>query len=125
MTAGVPGSGIGGFFYLLSALFMPVQESVSICRKKSSRASRRTVARQVMNSVGVLGGVWLTGWFISRAFCMVSASTHSQAESVVSVIGWINFAYGLVTLLSVFLLVQLLSAALRIFHPHTRAHPQV
>ncbi|MGE5197044.1 MAG: hypothetical protein ACM3IL_00860 [Deltaproteobacteria bacterium] len=116
MAAGVPGSGISGFFYLLSALLMPVQEFVSIYHKKSSRASRRKVARQVVNASGVLCGVWLTGWFISRAYCSVSASMHSQGHHVSSVPRLINPIYGLITLLSVFLFIQVLSVALRRIH---------
>ena len=121
MTAGVPGSGIGGFFYLISALLMPVQESVSLFKRKSSRASRRTVMRQVMNAAGVLCGVWLTGWFILRAVDTVSGSVYFQKHrAIFSLLHCINFAYGLITLLSVFLFVQVLSATLRKIHPHTK-----
>ena len=120
MTAGVPGTGIGGFFYLLSALLMPVKESIDICRKKSSRSSRRTVVRQAMNAVGVLCGVWLTGWFISRSFSTVSTSMNFQQHRVFSAIRLINLSYGLLTLLSVFLFIQVFSTTLRKVHPHTR-----
>ena len=120
MTAGVPGSGIGGFFYLLSALLMPVQESVAICQKRSSRASRRIVVRQVINAGGVLCGVWLTGWFISCSVCTVSASMRSPQHHVLVALRWSNLACGLITLLSVFLFVQILSTALRKIHPQSR-----
>lgn len=120
MTAGVPGSGIGGFFYLVSALLMPVQESVSICRKTSSRASRRTVVRQVINAVGVLAGVWMTGWFISQAIQKVSTSMHLKEPRIFSGVHCITLVYGLITLLAVFLFVQVLSVLLRKVPPHAK-----
>ena len=119
MTAGVPGSGIGGSFYLLSALLMPVHESVSICRKTSSCASRQAVGRQVLNAMGVLSGVWMTGWFISKSFSKVAASLHPEQQRVITVFNHISLVYGLVTLLAVFLLVQILNVALR----NVPAHP--
>ena len=125
MTAGVPGSGIGGFFYLLSALLMPVQESVSICQKKSSRASRRIVLRQIVNAAGVLCGVWLTGWFISKAVRLVSKSMPYQDDPGFYFKPFIGLVYGLLTLLSVFLFVQVFSATLRILRPHARRDPTV
>jgi hypothetical protein len=113
MAAGIPGSGIGGFFYLLSAMLMPVKESVAIYRKTSSRASRKTVKRQVLNSVGVLGGVWLTGWFISKSIITVSASLHPGQARVLNFMSWSNLVCGMVTLLAVFIFVQILSLTQR------------
>jgi hypothetical protein len=117
MAAGIPGSGIGGFFYLLSAMLMPVKESVAIYRKTSSRASRKIVSRQVLNSVGVLGGVWLTGWFISRSIITVSASLHPGQARVLNFMSWSNLVCGMVTLLAVFLFVQVLSVIMRRIPP--------
>ncbi len=117
MTAGVPGSGIGGFFYLLSALLMPVNETVSVCRKKSSKKSRKVVVRQMLNAAGVLCGVWLTGWFISRAVFMVSSQVGGGAQAVVLVKPWMSLFYGLVTLLGVVLFVQVFSSVLRKIRP--------
>jgi len=122
MAAGIPGSGIGGFFYLLSALLMPVQESVCICCKKSNTASRRTVLRQVMNAGGVLCGVWSTGWFIGRVFAMVAASVPSFEHHTYAALRNNNLSYGLAVLLFVFLFVQVLSAVFRLVHPLRKHH---
>lgn len=113
MTAGVPGSGIGGFFYLLSALLMPVNETVCICRNKSSRKSRKVVVRQVLNALGVLAGVWLTGWFISRAIFVVSSHGAKGVNGGVALKPWVSPVCGLVSLLGVFLVVQVLSSIFR------------
>lgn len=120
MTAGIPGSGIGGCFYLLSALLMPVHESVAICRRTSSRASRKTVARQILNAIGVLCGVWTTGWFISRSVSVVSASVTPGHQRVLAVLSWSNLVCGMVTLLAVFLFVQIVNVILRKNPPKNR-----
>ena len=117
MTAGVPGSGIGGFFYLLSALLMPVNETVSVCRRKSNKKSRKVVVRQMLNAAGVLCGVWLTGWFISRAILVVSSRGGAGPQTVVFVKPWMSLFYGLITLLGVVLFVQVFSSVLRKIHP--------
>ncbi|MDD5730499.1 MAG: hypothetical protein PHN57_05175 [Candidatus Omnitrophica bacterium] len=119
MTAGVPGSGIGGFFYLLSALLMPVQESVSVCMGKSNRASRKMVFRQVLNAMGVLCGVWLTGWFISRAFKAVYSSMHLGDSRMLPVIQSAGLVCGLITLLGVILVIQVFSITARKTRPRS------
>ena len=92
---------------------MPFHESVAICRRTSSRASRMVVVRQIINAAGVLSGVWLTGWFIARSIRMVSVSMHPAQQRVLAVISWSNLVCGMVTLLAVFLFVQVLSVLLR------------
>lgn len=46
MSAGIPGLGLGGLFYLLTALFAPVIELGRTLRGRSSRAAWRGVGRQ-------------------------------------------------------------------------------
>ncbi len=51
MTVGIPRAGIGGLFYLASALWMPVQESWNAVRGKSTPKRRALVARQFLLTV--------------------------------------------------------------------------
>jgi hypothetical protein len=47
MSAGLPGFGLGGLFFILCALFVgPAVEAVRLVRGRSTRASRRLVGRQ-------------------------------------------------------------------------------
>lgn len=110
MTAGVPGSGIGGFFYVVSALLMPVHESISLARGTSSRASRRVVIRQVLNACGVLCGVWFTGWFIVRSSQTISSSLHIQNHAIAPAFTRLSVSSAVITLLAVFLAVELAGA---------------
>ena len=57
MNPGLPGVGIGGFFYLASALLMPFVEAVRTIRGRSSLARWRAVAHQVGQAVLMVGAV--------------------------------------------------------------------
>ncbi|MGQ0645677.1 MAG: hypothetical protein ACT4O3_09320 [Elusimicrobiota bacterium] len=62
MTAGLPGSGIGGLFYLLTALLMPLHELGMALKGASSPQRRRVVAFQSTIALGIVLMVWATGW---------------------------------------------------------------
>ncbi len=61
MTAGIPGTGIGGVFYLISAFFMPLFEIVRTLRGESSLARWRFVIRQLAMAMTIVFGMWLLG----------------------------------------------------------------
>lgn len=64
MTAGLPGAGIGGLFYLLGALLAPVCEAVRALRDDGSPRRWGLVLRHFLLAVSILSGIWLTGWLI-------------------------------------------------------------
>jgi|SRR5687767_360160 hypothetical protein len=62
MTAGLPGVGIGGIFYLASALLMPFRSLVAMF---AGRETRWPVAlRQALIALATLAAIWATGWAI-------------------------------------------------------------
>ena len=61
MNAGLPGTGIGGVFYLLSALLMPLFEVVNTLRGGSSWVRWGMLLRQLIMAAGILGGMWALG----------------------------------------------------------------
>jgi hypothetical protein len=61
MTAGLPGAGIGGLFYLASALFMPVRSLVLTARGRGAEARWPLALRQSSIAAGVLLALWGTG----------------------------------------------------------------
>ncbi|HEU5261939.1 MAG TPA: tetratricopeptide repeat protein [Gemmatimonadales bacterium] len=71
MTVGLPGTGIGGLFYLASALAMPLRE---VYRRVRGRRGLgwRVVAEQTAIAGAILAGMWATGWLLGVAF----AATH-------------------------------------------------
>ena len=74
MTVGLPGVGLGGIFYLLSAVLMPVREAVRLGRG-STAGRRRIVVRQSVLAAGILGSLWATGWLLGH---LITAASHSR-----------------------------------------------
>ncbi len=68
MTVGLPGTGIGGLFYLATALLMPVHELGVTLRGHSSCKRWRGVLLQVGLAGGIIGGLWATAWSLTRCF---------------------------------------------------------
>lgn len=64
MSPGMPGAGIGGIFYLLSAVLMPFRELYRTARGRSSRARWLGVARQTGIALTIIGSIWATGWVL-------------------------------------------------------------
>lgn len=73
MSVGLPGTGIGGLFYLMSALAMPFREGYRALAGRSDARSRGVVARQFAMALGVLGGIWAAGWLIGLLLVRVPA----------------------------------------------------
>ena len=82
MTAGLPGTGIGGMFYLLSALVTPLWEAYRRVRGRGSRG--RLVAGQTTIAGAILAGVWATGWLLGLA---LSASQRFVPAAVAPHLG--------------------------------------
>src|ERR1041384_2277806 len=66
MTVGLPGTGIGGMFYLLSALAMPISEAYRRIRGRAS-GGWRMVAGQLAIVGGILVGMYLAGRLLGLA----------------------------------------------------------
>jgi hypothetical protein len=64
MTAGLPGTGIGGLFFILSAFFMLVVEIVRTVRGRSSLARWRLVGRQVAIASAMVAAVTASVWAV-------------------------------------------------------------
>lgn len=60
MSAGLPGLGLGGLFFILSALVAPVFELGRMARGRSSVAARRAVARQFAQAALMVVAIDLT-----------------------------------------------------------------
>ena len=61
MTAGLPGTGIGGLFYLISALLMPFREAFLALTGRGSRERGQIALQQGGLAVTIVGAVWVTG----------------------------------------------------------------
>lgn len=60
MVVGLPGTGIGGLFYLFMALWMPIHESWRLVRGRSSLECWKFIAFNWLIVAGILACLWTT-----------------------------------------------------------------
>ena len=65
MTAGLPGIGIGGIFYLVSALMMPLVELKRRLRRRKHKKSWRLILKHFSYVLGIAGGFWAMGYLLT------------------------------------------------------------
>jgi cytochrome c-type biogenesis protein CcmH/NrfG len=75
MNVGLPGTGIGGVFYLLSALLMPVREGWRIVHGDRDSARLRRVLVQWTLAAGVVSAIWVTG--VALGWLLRFGTTHA------------------------------------------------
>jgi hypothetical protein len=59
-NVGLPGTGLGGLFYILLAVWMPLSEAYRTVRGRSSLARWRRVARQFALACGIVAALVAT-----------------------------------------------------------------
>ncbi len=71
MTVGLPGTGIGGIFYILLAVCMPVKE---FCRTLKGRTNLKRwffVALQMLFVFGVIAAMWSELWLLNKSLVLL------------------------------------------------------
>jgi len=83
MNVELPGTGIGGLFYLLTALLMPVPEVWHTVRGRSTLRRWRRVATQTGLALGILAGLWMTALVLQ--WCLptpaISSLRHANRQA--------------------------------------------
>jgi len=64
MTAGLPGAGIGGLFYLAATITLPFRSLWRRVRGQSDAMSWRHQAHNVAMAAGIIAGLWVAGWLL-------------------------------------------------------------
>lgn len=72
MAAGLPGVGIGGIFYLASALLMPVRSAIAVLSGRGHEARWSLALRQSGLAALILVTIWATGWLIGWSVGIIS-----------------------------------------------------
>jgi len=78
MMAGLPGTGIGGFFYLLTTLWMPFRETGRALRGQSSRERWSVVGLQGALALGAIASIWMTGWLLALVIPPAWINDHAN-----------------------------------------------
>jgi hypothetical protein len=81
MTAGVPGTGIGGLFYVLLVAVMPLRELVVFLRGRSSAARLRAMLGQIALTAGILAALSFEAWLLVPLFLPRAGETASSSRS--------------------------------------------
>jgi hypothetical protein len=66
MTAGLPGTGIGGLFYLLLVLWMPCRELYLLVRGKSNARRWRAIGFFLAMTAAIIVTTWGEAWVLSQ-----------------------------------------------------------
>ena len=95
MNAGLPGTGLGGLFYLIGALWMPISAVHGRIRGRRD-ITWAVIVRQSGIALGVFAALWLTGWSVGYLLTLGTvASTGGANEggsapgAVTGVIHWV------------------------------------
>lgn len=73
MIVGLPGTGIGGLFYLLLVALMPLHEIVLTLRGRSSWRRWRFVLRHLALAAGIVGSLYGAWWALQVFFTFLGA----------------------------------------------------
>lgn len=66
MNVGLPGTGIGGLFYLLSVIFIFTSELIAVCRGKGNRQRWHTVIEQLLMTITMIFMAFITNYYFSK-----------------------------------------------------------
>ncbi|MFI5403213.1 MAG: hypothetical protein ACHQ1G_09770 [Planctomycetota bacterium] len=70
MTAGIPGTGLGGLFYFLLIVLMPFREFVLTLRRRSSLARWGRVGFHLLILAAMLSILWGEAWLLDRVLAV-------------------------------------------------------
>jgi hypothetical protein len=81
MTVGLPGTGIGGLFYLLLVLVMPLREMLRILCGRGDVRRWRTIGGTLALAAGILTALWLEAWVLVEILRQNSLGTTAGASA--------------------------------------------
>jgi len=125
MTAGLPGTGIGGLFYLLLAVYMPVREFFRLIQKRTNMERWGLVTLQLCFAFGILGVLWGEAWLLNRSFIWLQQtfgfdyisldglSGGQLAMERVKILTFASASGGLISLAFIFVVVHILRLFVR------------
>lgn len=91
MIAGLPGTGLGGIFYLLASLVLIVREGVRWLRGNSSPRQVRLLLRLLVMTVLILAVLWGTYWMLDSLFS-ISAVAVVEPDATSGAAGTLSYA---------------------------------
>jgi hypothetical protein len=74
MTAGLPGTGIGGIFYFLLVVCMPIREFFRTLQGRTTLKRWCFIALQLFFVIGILAAMWGEVWLLNRLLLLLPFS---------------------------------------------------
>jgi hypothetical protein len=120
MVAGIPGTGIGGLFYIILAFSMPLREAyLTVTGKGTSLKRWLQCFLQVVHGGGILGGLYGIGWVLAYILQLIQVSLVQHdigkinflqvAQGTSNLISGVTAYLAIVTLVTLVLVVELIS----------------
>ena len=103
MNAGLPGIGLSGVFYIVSALLMPVAEVTRVVRGRPRRRGWGTVLTHWTIAAGMVAAMWLAGTGVTML--LRAAGYHVKSGNLLA-----SLAFVLAPFAVVFVAVTLIGA---------------
>jgi hypothetical protein len=75
MTVGLPGAGIGGLFYLVATITLPIRHAWRVLRGQPTEVEARDIVRALLLAVGILAGIWVAGWLLGIVMVRVPGAS--------------------------------------------------
>ena len=114
MIAGLPGTGIGGIFYLLLAIWMPIRQIWTESVKKTRPKGWKRITQHLFMTLCIIAGMTVTGLILGYIISnIVKNSVTSVSQKVVNVLHVTPFIISIATLIFVFILIHLTRVFLR------------
>ncbi|TMG77895.1 MAG: hypothetical protein E6H75_05300 [Betaproteobacteria bacterium] len=79
MNPGLPGAGIGGLFYVLSALWMPICELLRL-RRGQAPGRWPLVAKQFGIAVGIIAAMSGVFWALDTVLILQQVAAHAAGQ---------------------------------------------
>jgi hypothetical protein len=112
MNAGLPGTGIGGFFYLLSAVFMLFAEIYNTIRGRSSWKRWKLVGTQLFIVSGIIFGIGIAIWIITLIFPVTETDLYindnSTGGNIPGILKYFKAAPFLISLITLFAVIGII-----------------
>src|SRR6266446_1126911 len=121
MIAGLPGTGIGGLFYLLASGWMAFREGWSKLKKRHDLSRSKIVKGQLLLGLVIVAGMWAMGETIGRLISLLPTTLlnrllgpHALSHGKYNLWKTSIFYWTIGTLMGLYLLMHSLRLALRI-----------